>query len=119
MGSFGRFLDFWNTLKLKSQPEKTSTSDHQERFVHLAQHMSPEVEESEIEAPYLFKNEDYYYLFVNWGGCCNGTKSTYNVRMGRSKNILGPYLDRKQKDMRDGGGNCSWRGMDGTLVQGM
>ena len=26
------------------------------------------------------------------------------MRIGRSKNILGPYLDRKQKDMRVGGG---------------
>src|SRR5207244_9251668 len=54
--------------------------------------------------PYLLKHGDYYYLFVNWDYCCRGVNSTYNIRVGRSKNVTGPYLDRNGTDLRQGGG---------------
>ena len=57
-----------------------------------------------IEAICLTRHEDYYYAFVNWGQCCRGTNSTYEVRVGRSKTITGPYLDREGKDLVDRGG---------------
>jgi arabinan endo-1,5-alpha-L-arabinosidase len=38
-----------------------------------------------IEAPYIFRSNGYYYLFVNWGICCHGVESTYEIRVGRSK----------------------------------
>ena len=44
----------------------------------------------EIEAPFLHKHADKYYLFVNWGKCCRGTNSTYEIRVGRSETITGP-----------------------------
>lgn len=46
----------------------------------------------------------FYYLFVNWDRCCNGNQSTYNIRVGRSKNITGPYRDRTGLKMLQGGG---------------
>ena len=58
-----------------------------------------------IEAPVLYKHDDYYYLFVNFGRCCQGLDSTYEIRIGRSKDIAGPYLDRDGRDMRTGGGS--------------
>lgn len=57
-----------------------------------------------IEAPFIFKHDGYYYLFVSWDYCCRGSKSNYRVAVGRSKQVDGPYLDREGKDMRDGGG---------------
>ena len=57
-----------------------------------------------IEAPFIFKHDGYYYLFVSWDYCCQGSKSTYRVAVGRSKSVDGPYLDRNGVDMRDGGG---------------
>ena len=57
-----------------------------------------------IEAPFIFKHDGYYYLFVSWDYCCQGSKSTYRVAVGRSKTVDGPYFDRKGRDMRDGGG---------------
>ena len=47
-----------------------------------------------IEAPYIYEREGYYYLFVNWDTCCQGVNSTYNIRVGRSTNITGPYVDQ-------------------------
>lgn len=59
---------------------------------------------SSIEAACLIRRGGYYYLFVNWGSCCDGVDSTYNIRVGRSINITGPYLDRNGVDMRVPGG---------------
>jgi arabinan endo-1,5-alpha-L-arabinosidase len=58
-----------------------------------------------IEAPFIFKHDGWYYLFVSWDYCCQGAKSTYRVAVGRSRSVEGPYLDSKGVDMRDGGGN--------------
>jgi arabinan endo-1,5-alpha-L-arabinosidase len=57
-----------------------------------------------IEAPALTRHGEFYYLFVNWGVCCRGTNSTYEVRVGRSKAVTGPYLDRDGRNLVDGGG---------------
>ena len=57
-----------------------------------------------IEAPFIFRHGDYYYLFVSWDYCCRGAKSNYRVAVGRSTKVDGPYLDRTGRDMADGGG---------------
>ena len=56
------------------------------------------------EASYVYLRDGYYYLFVNWDSCCAGSKSRYNIRMGRSRTVTGPYLDKSGKDMAQGGG---------------
>ena len=63
-----------------------------------------------IEAPFIFKHDGWYYLFVSWDYCCQGSKSTYRVVVGRSKTVDGPYLDGKGVDMRLGGGNLFLEG---------
>ncbi|CAE7125336.1 unnamed protein product [Rhizoctonia solani] len=55
-----------------------------------------------VEAPIIVKNGSYYYLFTSWDTCCAGTSSTYNVRVGRSTSITGPYVD--QSALTSGGG---------------
>jgi arabinan endo-1,5-alpha-L-arabinosidase len=52
---------------------------------------------------------------VNWGTCCRGTNSTYNIRVGRSREITGPYLDRDGKDLAQGGGTLLL-GSDGAFI---
>ena len=60
-----------------------------------------------VEAAYIHPNPQtgYYYLFVNWGACCSGLDSTYEIRVGRSRNPLGPYLDKNGRNMMEGGGS--------------
>jgi arabinan endo-1,5-alpha-L-arabinosidase len=65
-----------------------------------------------IEGPYIIRHGDYYYLFVSWDACCLGAESTYNVRVGRSKSVTGPYLDRDGVDMLQGGGTLVLAGYD-------
>lgn len=64
---------------------------------------------SAIEAPFIFRKGNYYYLFVSWDACCVGPKSTYNIRVGRSAKITGPYLDKDGISLAQNGG---------TLVRG-
>ncbi len=63
-----------------------------------------------IEAPFIFKHGEFYYLFVSWDYCCRGAKSNYRVAVGRSKTVEGPYLDRNGKDMSQGGGTLFLEG---------
>ena len=58
-----------------------------------------------IEASYIYHHDDYHYLFVNWGLCCRGTNSTYEIRVGRSPQITGPYRDKDGVDLIAGGGS--------------
>lgn len=60
---------------------------------------------SSIEGAALTKRGNFYYLFVNYGGCCAGVDSTYNIRVGRSTSPTGPFLDKNGVDMRNGGGS--------------
>lgn len=61
--------------------------------------------EQAVEAPYIVRRGEYFYLFVSFGLCCRGTASTYTVRVGRSESVTGPYLDRGGEPMTQGGGS--------------
>ncbi len=56
------------------------------------------------EGAHIHQRGGFYYLFVNYGGCCSGIDSTYNIRVGRSASVTGPYLDRAGANMIGGGG---------------
>lgn len=56
------------------------------------------------EGSCLYQRGSYYYLFVNFGGCCAGVNSTYNIRVGRSPSVTGPYYDKNGINMTNGGG---------------
>jgi arabinan endo-1,5-alpha-L-arabinosidase len=58
----------------------------------------------EIEAPFLSQHGGDYFLFLNWGKCCRGVDSTYEIRVGRARAVTGPYLDRNGTDLRERGG---------------
>lgn len=53
------------------------------------------------EGTYIHKRGGYYYLFASIGRCCEGLKSTYTTVVGRSKNLFGPYVDKKGRSMSD------------------
>ena len=56
------------------------------------------------EASIPMYHDGWYYLLVTHGSCCQGANSTYNIRMGRSRKVTGPYLDNMGVDMLEGGG---------------
>jgi arabinan endo-1,5-alpha-L-arabinosidase len=59
---------------------------------------------SSEEGSCLYQRGSYYYLFVNLGGCCAGIDSTYNIRVGRSTSVTGPYYDQRGVCLTNGGG---------------
>lgn len=62
------------------------------------------VADIQYEAPYIIKRDGYYYFFGSSGSCCEGAFSTYHVKIGRSKSIQGPYLDKDGVDLTTNGG---------------
>ena len=58
----------------------------------------------DCEATDLLYRDGWYYLLGTHGTCCSGANSTYNIRVGRSKKVTGPYLDNMGIDMLRGGG---------------
>ncbi len=58
----------------------------------------------DCEATDLIYRNGWYYLLGTHGTCCDGPNSTYNIVVGRSRNVTGPYLDNMGHDMLQGGG---------------
>jgi arabinan endo-1,5-alpha-L-arabinosidase len=58
----------------------------------------------DCEATDLVYRDGWYYLLGTHGTCCDGANSTYNIVVGRSRKVTGPYLDNVGRDMLKGGG---------------
>ncbi len=56
---------------------------------------------SKFEGSYIYKRNNYYYLFVSTGSCCKGDNSTYQIVVGRANNLKGPYLSKKGGSMQN------------------
>jgi arabinan endo-1,5-alpha-L-arabinosidase len=117
------FGSFWSGLKLvKLQPDLLRLAEPQEWYAVAKRERSvlqPDVspEPAAIEAPFIFRKNGYYYLFVSWDYCCRGVRSDYKIVIGRSRDVRGPYLDKNGKSLADGGGtlvlagNSKWPGV--------
>lgn len=92
------FGSYWSGIKVVQLDARTGLRCDTNAPISLAW-------KDAIEAPCLYQHGDDFYLFVNWGQCCRGTNSTYNIRVGRSRNVAGPYIDKEGVDMMSGGGS--------------
>jgi arabinan endo-1,5-alpha-L-arabinosidase len=114
---------FWGGIKMRRVDPKTGKLSTRDTTLYsLASrprrgpHQTPPIEGA-VEAPFIIHHDDYWYLFVSFDFCCRGAKSTYNVVVGRSRYITGPYVDKTDKPMTEGGGTVvieattpNWRG---------
>jgi arabinan endo-1,5-alpha-L-arabinosidase len=122
------FGSFWAGIKLfrlnetldaPAQPQEWYTVAARERKFGVNDSLAGN---AAIEAPFIFRKGNHYYLFVSFDFCCRGISSTYKVVVGRSENINGPYLDRLGNDMNSGGGslvvegNTKWPGIGHNAV---
>src|SRR5262245_28086708 len=104
------FGSFWAGLRLvKLAPDRLRPAEPQEWRSLAKRERSVLIDDAEpepasIEAPFIFRKNDYYYLFVSWDHCCRGVNSDYKVVVGRAKEITGPYLDANDERMDKGGG---------------
>lgn len=58
----------------------------------------------DCEATSMTYRDGWYYLLGTHGTCCDGVNSTYNIVVGRSRSVTGPFLDNMGRDMLRGGG---------------
>lgn len=93
------FGSYWSGIKLIELDPATGKRIAPDSPIHALAHSDA------IEAPCIWYHDRNYYLFVNWGTCCRGVDSTYNIRVGRSASITGPYLDKAGVDLLDDGGS--------------
>lgn len=126
------FGSFWDGLKLvKLSPDAKKVDDNLNEIPTIASRKNSldelnttydsnnphDAGDNAIEAPFVFKKGNYYYLFASIDYCCRGEESTYKMIVARSENIPGPYLDKDGKNMATGGGtlvlqgNKNWYGV--------
>lgn len=95
------FGSFWSGIKLfRIDPATGKRAAGDDQLHAIARRPSP----GAVEAPFIVKRDGWYYQFVSFDFCCRGAKSTYFTVVGRSKAIIGPYLDYKGRSMTKGGG---------------
>ena len=66
----------------------------------------------DCEATTMIYRNGWYYLLGTHGTCCDGVNSTYNIVVGRSRNVTGPFIDNVGRDMVAGGGKMVVDGED-------
>lgn len=65
------------------------------------------------EGSQITYHNGWYYLLCSYAG-----GPDYQVRVGRSREITGPYLDRRGRDMMDGGGTPVTKASPGVVGPG-
>lgn len=92
------FGSFWSGIKLIAlDPNTGKRSDS--NIISIASRPN-----TAIEAPYITRRGNYYYLWVAFDTCCQGASSTYRTMVGRSTSVTGPYVDRNGTPLTSGGG---------------
>jgi arabinan endo-1,5-alpha-L-arabinosidase len=109
---------FWGGIKMRRIDAATGKLSAEDTTLYsLAARPRAEPVGGSVEAPFLIRRGEYFYLFVSFDRCCRGANSSYNVVVGRSRKVTGPYLDKAGKEMTAGGGSLviastmgEWRG---------
>jgi len=118
------FGSFWEGIKLvRLEPDLVRLAEPQEWYSLAKRSGDPMAPDADpgigaIEAPYIFRKDGWYYLFVSFDKCCRGMDSTYKIMVGRSRSVTGPYLDRTGKPMLEGGGTLVLGGNENWVALG-
>ncbi|KAF7365439.1 Arabinan endo-1,5-alpha-L-arabinosidase [Mycena venus] len=105
---------FWSGIKLEtlgSSTGKPSSSSVTSLATRTA-------DNGAIEASVIYKVGSFYYLFSSWDICCQGTSSTYNIRVLRSSSVNGPYVDQSGVSGLNGGGTLVLASHDNVIGPG-
>jgi len=126
------FGSFWDGIKMRRLDADGMISKTDTKLYSLARRAKPENAPpappnlppnwQAIEAPFIVRYGEYFYLFTSWDLCCRGLKSTYKTMVGGSKEVTGPYVDESGKLLTEGGGtqllmpNSKWLGPGGESL---
>lgn len=103
------FGSFWSGIKLLRLNRTTGKPSRTDQMVHA---LACRPGSGAVESPCIIHRDGFYYLFVSFDACCKGVDSTYRIMVGRSRSVIGPYLDRTGVAMTDGGGTVVLAGYD-------
>lgn len=86
---------FWGGIRILKLDKSTGFAAEEGYGISIARRST--LANTAIEGPYIRYNKEtgYYYLFVSY----DSLSDMYNVRVGRSRCITGPYLDHNGNDM--------------------
>jgi len=110
------FGSFWNGIKLVKLDSSLSTVAQPEEWYTIAARKREDflpdsvAGNAAIEAPFIYKHQQYYYLFTSFDYCCRGQQSTYKMMVGRCEKVTGPYIDKDGKLLNAGGGSLVLEG---------
>jgi arabinan endo-1,5-alpha-L-arabinosidase len=110
---------FWQGIWMRKIDSSTGKfAENDSTYHHLADRSTGPDNTSAIEAPFIISREGKWYLFVSFDKCCQGNQSTYNVRVGRSDTLKGPYIDRNGVPLIEGGGTLTLSAYDKWIGPG-
>ena len=118
------FGSFWDGIKLvRLEPSLGRLAEPQEWHSLARRPRDPVTPDDQagagaIEAPFIFHQDGWYYLFVSFDRCCRGMDSTYKIMVGRSRSVTGPYVDKDGTRMLAGGGSLVLEGTDDWVALG-
>ncbi len=98
---------YWTGIKMRRLDAATGLLSSVDEVIHS---IARRPIKKAIEASFIIRRANYYYLFVSFDRCCNGTESSYKVMVGRSETITGPYADHQGEGMIAGGGTLVIKG---------
>jgi arabinan endo-1,5-alpha-L-arabinosidase len=104
--SYGTYFGF---IRLVELDPKTGKRVEGNKAINIA---------IDCEATDLIYRDGWYYLLGTHGTCCDGANSTYNIVVGRSRKVTGPYLDNIGRDMLKGGGKMVLAATDRLIGPG-
>ncbi|MCU4164128.1 arabinan endo-1,5-alpha-L-arabinosidase [Carboxylicivirga caseinilyticus] len=110
--AFGSFWGGLQLIQLSDDGLTTAKSSDNTHTIASRRTSKDDRRENSIEAPFIYKKGDYYYLFASIDFCCRGLNSTYKIIIGRAKTVDGPYLDKDGKRLDQGGGTLLLQGDD-------
>ena len=92
---------FWTGLKISQLDPQTGMLLPDAQRISIARRPKPP---DAIEAVFIIQRAGNYYLFASYDFCCRGADSSYYTVVGRSPDIMGPYVDKTGKSLLEGGG---------------
>jgi len=95
------FGSFWSGIRMvKLQWPDGMRADDAVPLRLADRHVPPNA----IEGATIIAHDGAYYLIVSRDFCCQGVNSTYNMAVGRSDSVTGPYVDKNGTPLLDNGG---------------